>query len=220
MTHVSIRAHLTTNPTQNGSRRGQRWIEGIIRGLQRPHKGRNRFRVDGVRGPNLNAHTHTRTRDVIIMISNKVTLWANVLAIFSRAPAHRRPFDNRETSSLRSDVCSSLKEVFICTATLCLLHHYRPPNLQVSLLLVLAVVVRTAVDVGDEAEERTRQSLEEQIERHLKTASIEAAAIIGKKLRRLQDGVLDVTAFALRDTLQEVSLSKSTGNHGRCKIHR
>ena len=80
-------------------------------------------------------------------------------------------------------------------------------------MLVLAVVVRTAVDVGDEAEERTRQSLEEQIERHLKTASIEAAAIIGKKLRRLQDGVLDVTAFALRDTLQEVSLSKSTGNH-------
>ena len=35
--------------TQNGFGRGQRWMQGIIRGLHRRHKGRNRFRV-GVRG--------------------------------------------------------------------------------------------------------------------------------------------------------------------------
>ena len=34
----------------------------------------------------------------------KATLWANVLRIFSQAPAHRRPLDDGETSSLGSDV--------------------------------------------------------------------------------------------------------------------
>ncbi|CAN0493301.1 unnamed protein product, partial [Laminaria digitata] len=77
----------------------------------------------------------------------------------------------------------------------------------VSLLLAVAVVVGTTVAVGDKAKERAKRSLEEQIKRHLKAASTEAAATIGEKLRRLKDGVLDVTAFGLRDALQEVSPS-------------
>ena len=38
------------------------------------------------------------------ILCNKPTLWANVLGMFSQVPAYRRPFDNRGTSSLGSDV--------------------------------------------------------------------------------------------------------------------
>ena len=72
-------------------------MEGIIRGLHRRHKGRNRFRVGGVRGTNLSARTDGRaggqTARGRIMLLNKATPWANVLGIFSHAPARRRPLD-------------------------------------------------------------------------------------------------------------------------------
>ena len=42
--------------------------------------------------------TDLQTGEVRIILLNKPTLWANVLAIFSQAPAHRRPLDNGETS--------------------------------------------------------------------------------------------------------------------------
>ena len=75
-------------------------------------------------------------------------------------------------------------------------------------MLALVVVVSATIIVGDRAEARAQRSLEEQTRRHLKAASTEAAVTIGEKLRRLKYEVLDATAFALRDTLQEVSLCK------------
>lgn len=68
------------------------------------------------------------------------------------------------------------------------------------------MVLLTTFIVGDKAETEARQSLEDQIERHLTDASIEAAATIGERFRRIQYAVLDVTAFALKDALQEVSV--------------
>ena len=64
----------------------------------------------------------------------------------------------------------------------------------------------TTVIVGDNAKQRAKQSLEEQIKRHLNDTSTEAATTIGEKLRRLTAAVLDATAFRLRDALQEVSV--------------
>ena len=73
------------------------WIQATVRRFHRRHKGRNRCRVGGVRGTNLNARTDERTvvqtGKVRIILLDKATLWANVLAIFSNAPAHRRPLD-------------------------------------------------------------------------------------------------------------------------------
>ena len=63
----------------------------------------------------------------------------------------------------------------------------------------------TTVIVGDNAKQRAKQSLEEQIKRHLNDTSTEAATTIGEKLRRLTAAVLDATAFRLRDALQEVT---------------
>ena len=63
-------------------------MDGIIRGLHRRHIGRNMFRVDGVRGTDLNAHTpihtrtHVHTREERTSLLNKLTLWANVLGVF------------------------------------------------------------------------------------------------------------------------------------------
>lgn len=73
-----------------------------------------------------------------------------------------------------------------------------------SLLLALAIVMGTAVYTGQMVESEARRGLEEQIERHLKSASEEAAATIGERFRRLQYGVLDVTTFAYRDAMEEV----------------
>ncbi|CAB1112540.1 unnamed protein product [Ectocarpus sp. CCAP 1310/34] len=73
----------------------------------------------------------------------------------------------------------------------------------VSLLLALGVVMGTTAYIGDKAESEARDSLEAQIERHLRDASVEAAATIGERFRKIQYGVLDVTAFALRDAFQE-----------------
>eukprot|EP00752_Nemacystus_decipiens_P005739 g5192.t2 len=73
----------------------------------------------------------------------------------------------------------------------------------VSLLVALAVVIGTTAVIGDMSESEARDSLENQITRHLTDASVEAAATIGERFRKIQYGVLDVTAFALRDTMQE-----------------
>lgn len=73
----------------------------------------------------------------------------------------------------------------------------------VSLLLALAVVMGTTEIIGNKARTSAENSLEEQIKRHLKNASTEAAATIGEKFRRLQYGVLNVTSYGLRDALQE-----------------
>jgi len=73
-------------------------------------------------------------------------------------------------------------------------------------LLALAVVMGTTAYIGDKAESEARDSLEEQITRHLADASVEAAAFIGERFRKLQYGVLDMTAFALRDAMQEASV--------------
>ena len=54
--------------TQNGFGRGQRCIEGVIRGLCRRHTGQNRFRVGSVRGTKLNAQTHGYTGEVKIVL--------------------------------------------------------------------------------------------------------------------------------------------------------
>lgn len=67
------------------------------------------------------------------------------------------------------------------------------------------MVMVTTFIIGDKAEKEARRSLEDQIKRHLRDASVEAAATIGERFRKLQYGVLDVTAFAFRDALQEVS---------------
>lgn len=70
-------------------------------------------------------------------------------------------------------------------------------------------MIGTTAVIGDKAETEARQSLEDQIKRHLTDASVEAAATIGERFRKLQYGVLDVTAFALRDALQEVRARSS-----------
>lgn len=72
------------------------------------------------------------------------------------------------------------------------------------MLLALGVVIGTTAFIGDKARIAARVSLENQIKRHLTNASVEAATTIAARFRKLQYGVLDVTAFALRDTLQEV----------------
>ena len=58
----------------------------------------------GVRWTNVDAHTnqhtHTHTRDEIIIELNMPTLSANVLGIFSRAHANSSPLHNGETSLL------------------------------------------------------------------------------------------------------------------------
>ena len=77
-------------------------------------------------------------------------------------------------------------------------------------MLALAVVLLTTFIIGNKAEREARNSLEDQIERHLTDASTEAAATIGERFRRLQNSVLDITSFALKDALQEVSPSTST----------
>ncbi|CAM9681371.1 unnamed protein product, partial [Ectocarpus fasciculatus] len=61
----------------------------------------------------------------------------------------------------------------------------------------------TTAYIGDKAESEARDSLEAQIERHLRDASVEAAATIGERFRKIQYGVLDVSANAFRDAFQE-----------------
>ena len=64
----------------------------------RRRQGRSRWRFGGVRGTKLDGQTNRQTAEVgITLVIHK--LWANVLGIFSQAPAHRRPLDNGETSS-------------------------------------------------------------------------------------------------------------------------
>ncbi|CAM9122787.1 unnamed protein product [Scytosiphon promiscuus] len=72
-----------------------------------------------------------------------------------------------------------------------------------TLLLVLAAAIGTTIHIGSKAESEARDSREEQIKRHLRDATIEAAATIGERFRKLQYGILDVTAFALRDAREE-----------------
>lgn len=74
----------------------------------------------------------------------------------------------------------------------------------VSVLLPLAVVLMTTVYIERVAEKGARDGLEEQISRHLSRATLEAAAAIGEKFRRVQYGMLDLTSLALRDALLEV----------------
>ncbi|CAM9102347.1 unnamed protein product [Ectocarpus fasciculatus] len=83
----------------------------------------------------------------------------------------------------------------------------------VSVLLALGVVIGTTAFIGDKARIAARVSLENQIKRHLTNASVEAATTIAARFRKLQYGVLDVTAFALRDTRQE-DLVLAGGNEG------
>ncbi|CAN0475559.1 unnamed protein product, partial [Ectocarpus sp. 12 AP-2014] len=83
----------------------------------------------------------------------------------------------------------------------------------VSLLLALAVVMGTTAFIGDKAKSEARDSLENQIKRHLTNASEESATAIREWFRNLQYGVLDVTAFALRDARQE-DLILDGGNEG------
>ncbi|CAN0391359.1 unnamed protein product, partial [Ectocarpus sp. 12 AP-2014] len=83
----------------------------------------------------------------------------------------------------------------------------------VSLLLALAVVMGTTAFIGDKAKSEARDSLENQIKRHLTNASEESATAIREWFRNLQYGVLDVTAFALRDARQE-DLVLDGGNEG------
>lgn len=73
-----------------------------------------------------------------------------------------------------------------------------------SLILALGVVLGTAVYTGHVAQTEARRGLEEQIERHILDASAEAAATIGERFRRIQYGVVDMTAYAYRDVMQEV----------------
>ncbi|CAM9234662.1 unnamed protein product [Ectocarpus sp. 13 AM-2016] len=83
----------------------------------------------------------------------------------------------------------------------------------VSLLLALTVVMGTTAFIGDKAKSEARDSLENQIKRHLTNASEESATAIREWFRNLQYGVLDVTAFALRDARQE-DLILDGGNEG------
>ena len=83
-----------TSPNSKRFGRGQRWREGKIRGLHSRAHGRNRSFFGGVRGTNLNVHT----REVRTLLLRKATLWANILWMFSQAPARRRPLD---TETLR-----------------------------------------------------------------------------------------------------------------------
>ena len=72
-----------------------------ITDLHRRPQGRNRWRFSGVRGTKLNAQSDRQTdRGSRNDFVKYPTLWANVLGIFSQAPAHRRPLDNGETSSI------------------------------------------------------------------------------------------------------------------------
>lgn len=75
----------------------------------------------------------------------------------------------------------------------------------VSLILALAVVLETIRYIGDKVTEEVTNGLEAQIKRHLANASSEAAATIGERFRTLQYAVLDVSAYAFRDALEEVS---------------
>ncbi|CAB1112550.1 unnamed protein product [Ectocarpus sp. CCAP 1310/34] len=61
----------------------------------------------------------------------------------------------------------------------------------------------TTAFIGDKAKSEARDSLENQIKRHLTIASEESATAIREWFRNLQYGVLDVTTFALRDARQE-----------------
>ena len=83
--------HMSRPSSTNSKRfgRGQRWIECNIMGLHSRPRGRNRFHVGGVRGTNPSAHT----REVRKIKLNNGTLWANLLGIFSQAPAHSWPLD-------------------------------------------------------------------------------------------------------------------------------
>lgn len=73
-----------------------------------------------------------------------------------------------------------------------------------SLLLALGVVLGTAYYTGYMAQNAAKDGLVDQIERHLTSTSVEAAATIGERFRRLQYGVLDMTALAFRDAMKEV----------------
>ena len=84
-------------------------MEVQIRGLHRRPRGRNRWSFAGVRETNLNAQTQQYTREEIIILLHKSTLWANVLGIFSQAPAHRRPLDTERLRRFEPNSGSSLK---------------------------------------------------------------------------------------------------------------
>lgn len=70
----------------------------------------------------------------------------------------------------------------------------------------LAVVLGTTYYIGLIAKSEARAGLEIQIKRHLTDTSVKTAATVGERFRKLHYGVLNVTAFALRDALQEVGV--------------
>ena len=109
--HIFITTKL--HELKNGVGREQRWMKVQIRGLHRCRQGRNWLRVGGVRRTNLSAyphqHTHGYTREEITIVLKKLTLWANVLGIFSQPPAHRRPLDTERCRRFAPTSGSSLK---------------------------------------------------------------------------------------------------------------
>ena len=81
-------------------------------------QGRNRWRFGGVRGTKLNGQTNRQTGEVgITLLIPK--LWANVLGIFSQAPAHRRPLDNGETSSPQCYITTyKTRHIYCCNPSM------------------------------------------------------------------------------------------------------
>ena len=80
-------------------------MEGITRGLHGRHKGRNRFRVGGVRGTNVNARTDGRTdgqgKNNFVKYSNAV---GKRSGNFLKRTCTQATIRYGETSSLRDDV--------------------------------------------------------------------------------------------------------------------
>ena len=84
-------------------------MESKIRGLHSRPRGRNRLGVGGVRETDVNAQTNTHKGGNDNEIKQRHPVGKR-FGIFSQAPAHRRPLNNGEAPSLRSDFWSSLLE--------------------------------------------------------------------------------------------------------------
>ena len=80
--------HEQARRTQHGFRRGQRWVVPVNRGPpQQPSRSKTVRRWwCGRAKPRHTRYAYTREERTIKL--SKGTLWANVLGIFSRAPAH------------------------------------------------------------------------------------------------------------------------------------
>ena len=90
-------------------------MERINRGFHRHHMGRNRFWV-GVRGPNFNAHTNQYRQGSKKNKLNNGTLCANVLGMFSQAPAYSWPLYTDRRHRFATTPGSSLLEGWECGA--------------------------------------------------------------------------------------------------------